>query len=31
MCIMYIPLVVDDKKDNRIWYRMGKTCKELVE
>ena len=25
-----LPLVVDDKKDNRIWYRMGKTCKERV-
>ena len=25
-----LPLVVDDKKDSRIWYRMGKTCKERV-
>ena len=25
-----LPLVVDDKKDSQILYRMGKTCKEQV-
>ena len=27
----HVPWVVDDKKDNQLWYKMDKTCKALVE
>lgn len=27
----HVPWVVDDKKDNQLWYKMDKTCKVLVE